>query len=546
MSDNPQKRTLPSYPQPQGVFWSDVGTADTMLVTWSIQPTDALVAELATHGQRTWSGDQLVGMVGEAMWASNIRAADVLAAVLTMSHTPQGLTADIDATVWRSALFPSLVAGWAGQVPHTQERQLVKAALVILTYATQRGMAQLAEKISSLVGMRADRHISLARHRLDSQVLVRPMKQAKDGTLFDSTADVVRRVVRHLPERIDDDLTEIDRNTAILNGEDLPERTQMTYRSDIYWSMTTDEQLVDAELTEIFAQRGYPAAVTIDSLADLLAVMRWRDNPHNRSRLKAALNGLSTVMHTSVYKYKYQTKKGKDAWRWWARRDTAWRIGVGIEEENRHAIHIERTPSLVHQMTPTHGGSWYVQVPAGRVAALERSTGSSGMTADAIQVHYRLVADAHTAITDATLPAGQGQISYTISSWCDQWSGGRVVVPQTQIPVGEDEAITEKIRQLFTEAIDRCDKPPTDRQLADELGLSLVKARTLRIRAGIAKYKGRKLRPAEVRTRLVDALEAIKQTYPNLVVAFRAAPRSGKVDIVINIPPKRSPSDAEQ
>jgi hypothetical protein len=119
-------------------------------------------------------------------------------------------------------------------------------------------------------------------------------------------------------------------------------------------------------------------------------------------------------------------------------------------------------------------------------------------------------------------------------------------VPQTQIPIGEDEAITEKIRQLFIEAADRGDKPPTDRQLADELGLSLVKAGTLRIRAGIVKYKGRKLRPAEVRTRLVNALEAVKQTYPALLVAFRAPPRSGVIDVVINIPRKVATTDAER
>jgi hypothetical protein len=542
MSDNPQKRTLPAYPPPQGVFWSDVGSADTMVVNWHIHPTDALVAEFATHGQRTWSGEQLVEMVGDAMWATNIRSADLLAAVQTMSHTPQGLSADIDATVWRSVLFPSMVAGWAGQVPYTQERHMVRAALVLLTYATQRGMARLAEKIS---GLKAD-VITLARHRLDSQMLVRPMKMAKDGTLFDGTAEVVQRISQHLPERIDDGLSEIERNTALLNGEDLPERTQMTYRSDIYWSMTTDEQLVDAELAEQFAQRGYPAAIVIDSMADLLAAMRWSDNPHNRSRLKAALNGLTTVMHTSVYKYKYTTKKGKDRWTWWARRDTAWRIGVGMQTENRHAIHIEGTPSLYHQMTPTHGGKWYIQVPADRVAALERSAGSSVMTADALQVHSRLLLDAHKARPDATLPAGQGQLAYTIKSWCEQWSGGRVVVPQTQIPIGEDEAITEKIRQLFIEAADRGDKPPTDRQLADELGLSLQKAGTLRIRAGIVKYKGRKLRPAEVRTRLVNALEAVKQTYPALLVAFRAPPRSGVIDVVINIPRKVATTDAER
>jgi hypothetical protein len=541
MSDNPQKRTLPAYPQPQGVFWSDVGSADTMVVNWHIQPTDALVAEFATHGQRTWSGDQLVAMAGDAMWATNIRSADLLAAVQTMTHTSQGLSADIDATVWRSVLFPSMVAGWAGQVPYTQERHMVRAALVILTYATQRGMARLAEKIS---GLKAD-VITLARHRLDSQVLVRPMKVAKNGTLFDGTPDVIRRVTRQLPDRVGD-VSDIERNTAILNGEDVPERTQMTYRSDIYWSMTTDEQLLDKELTEQFAQRGYPAAIVIDSLADLLASMRWNDNPHNRSRLKAALNGLTTVMHTSVYKYKYTTRKGKDRWTWWARRDTAWRIGVGMQTENRHAIHIEGTPSLYHQMTPTHGGKWYVQVPAGRVAALERSAGSSVTTADAVDVHDRLRADAPTARPDGTLPAGQGQLTYTISSWCDQWSERRAVVPPPDIAVGEDEATIDSIRQLFTDAIDRGDKPPTDRQVADELGLSSAKARTLRIRAGIIKYQGRKLRPAEARTRLTDALEVVRQTYPDLLVTFRAAPRSGVIDVVINIPRKVATSDAEQ
>jgi hypothetical protein len=83
------------------------------------------------------------------------------------------------------------------------------------------------------------------------------------------------------------------------------------------WNPTAEEEIVHRALLELFAQRGYPSAVTITS-SELLELCGKENNENTLRALKEALGHLST--RSVLFAFQYRPQRGTEA-----RKEAPWR-----------------------------------------------------------------------------------------------------------------------------------------------------------------------------------------------------------------------------